>query len=86
MLKKRDLSLNKSVALFSWKQKKVKIAKVFIQLEPSLAFTEISCCSDAAASELDALRQPGLLSWRAALAGGAARPLGRLARLALLGR
>ena len=53
---------------------------------PSLAFTEISCSSGAAASELDALRQSGLLSWRAALAGGAARPLGRLARLALLGR
>ena len=30
-------------------------------------------------------RQPGLLSWLAALAGGAARQLGGLARLALLG-
>ncbi len=32
------------------------------------------------------MRQPGLLSWLAALAGGAARRLGRLAKLALLGR
>ena len=37
-------------------------------------------------TEIYALRQPGLLSWLATLAGGAARQLGRVAILALLGR